>query len=204
MRYFFLIWVLAVAGVIGIAGFRGSTTRNTPIEIWPDMDRQPKLRPQTTTKFDGFADGQTSRVHPAGTVSRGSNWESNEKNTGKKADGTFVDVIPIAVNAQVVKRGQDRFAIYCTPCHGQQGDGNGITKKFGMTTVANLHQERLITAPDGQIFDTITNGKSTMMGYASQIPTEDRWTIVSYLRALQLSRMGAKDDVPADVLPKLK
>lgn len=208
MRYFFVIWLLLVAAVFSIAGLRydhgGRISRKPPIEIFPDMDRQPKLRPQTVSKFSGFSDGLSSRLPVVGTVARGSAYEDNEQNTGKKPDGAFVDLNPMPINSQFVRRGQDRFNIYCAPCHGQLADGNGITKRFGMTTVASLHQDRLITAPDGQIFDTITNGKSTMMGYAGQIPIEDRWATVAYLRALQLSRLGMKDDVPAEVLSELK
>jgi mono/diheme cytochrome c family protein len=208
MRYFFLILFLLSAAILSIAGLRydhgGHFSRKPPIEIFPDMDRQPKLRPQTLSKFSGFADGLSSRLPVAGTIARGSAYEDNETNTGKKSDGSFVEVNPVAINAEIVKRGHDRFNIYCTPCHGPAGDGNGVTKRFGMTTTASLLQDRLILAPDGQLFDTITNGKTTMMPYASQIPIQDRWAIVAYVRALQLSRVGTKDDVPADKLSQLK
>lgn len=203
LKYFFTLYVLGVALVVGIAGFRGSKTTRTPIEVFPDMDRQPKLRPQTTTKFAQWSDGQTSRAYPAGTVSRESNWEDNALNTGKQG-GAFVDVLPIEVNATVLKRGQERFTIYCQPCHGMLGDGKGITSKFGMGNVANLHQDRLVKTQDGDLFNTISNGKATMMGYASAIPVSDRWAIVSYVRTLQLSRLANETEVPSAVLPTIK
>jgi len=127
LAYFFTFWVLAVAAVVGVAGLRGSTSRRPPIEIWPDMDRQPKLRPQTTANFAGFADGLSSRLPVAGTIARGSAWEANEFNTGKKADGSFAEAMPVAVNAELVRRGKERFGIYCAPCHGAAGDGNGVS-----------------------------------------------------------------------------
>ena len=102
------------------------------------------------------------------------------------------------------KRYELSVGIYCQPCHGALGDGNGITKKLGMTTVANLHDPRIVKLNDGEIFNTIGYGKATMMGYAGNVPVADRWAIVGYLRALQLSRLAAKDDVPAPVLEKLK
>jgi mono/diheme cytochrome c family protein len=145
----------------------------------------------------------SSRLPVAGTVARGAAWEDNEMNTGKKPDGSFADANPVPITAQVLKRGQDRFNIYCAPCHGATGQGKGITFKFGMTTVADLHQERLVKSPDGQIFDTITNGKSTMMGYSAQIPIPDRWAIVAYVRALHLSHLASPNDLPADVRGKL-
>ncbi len=204
LKYFLTLWALGLLAVLSIAGLRGSTSRKPPIEIFPDMDRQAKLRPQTTTAFAGFADSQSSRLHVAGTVARGSAYEDNELNTGKSADGKLVEVNPLKVDAQFLQRGQMQFGIYCQPCHGALGDGKGITSKYGMGNVANLHQERLVKAPDGEFFQTISNGKSSMMGYAGQIPVSDRWAIVAYVRALQLSRLGTKDDVPADQLGNIK
>ncbi len=116
----------------------------------------------------------------------------------------FVAVNPVPVTLQLVQRGEERYGVYCQPCHGAVGDGNGMTKKLGMTTVANLHDQRIIRLPDGDIFNTIGMGKNTMQGYAAQIPVNDRWAIVAYVRALQLSRLGLEADVPAPVLEKLK
>ena len=207
MRYFLTLFVLAVIGAVSILGFRGDKSRKPPrmAEIFPDLSIQPKLRPQTVTKFDGFADGASSRPFPAGTVAQSVGFNNNTPvNTGRDAKG-FVEVNPLPVTADLLKRGQERFNIYCQPCHGAQGDANGgIVKKLGASTVANLQDPRIIKMNDGEIFNTISYGKSTMMGYAGQVPVSDRWAIIAYVRALQLSRLGFKDDVPAPVLEKLK
>ena len=213
MRYFLALFALAVIGGVAVLGFRGDISRQPPrmAEIFADLNIQPKLRPQTTTKFGGFADGASSRPYPLGTVAQkvgfadNTTWVSDAFNTGK-APGTtnYVEVNPVPVTADLVKRGQERFNIYCQPCHGAQGDGNGITKKLGMTTVANLHDQRIVRMNDGEIFNTISYGKATMMGYAGNVPADDRWAIVGYLRALQLSRLSLQGDVPAPVLEKLK
>lgn len=203
LKFFFTAYILGVALVVGIAGFRGSKSTRPPIELFDDMDRQPKLRPQTTTKFASWSDGQTSRPHPVGTVSRESAWEDSPFNTGKQG-GAFVEANPATITAEFLKHGQERYNVYCKPCHGAQGDGKGITSKFGMGNTANLHQDRLIKTQDGDIFNTISNGKSTMMGYASAIPVSDRWAIVAYVRTLQLSRLASEAEVPAAVLPTIK
>ena len=117
----------------------------------------------------------------------------------------FVENNPIPVTVEMMKRGQERFTIYCSPCHGQQGDGNGITKKIGaMAVVANLHDKRIVEMPDGELFTIISNGKNLMGAYGPNVPVEDRWAIVAYLRAVQLSRLGTVDDVPQELRATLK
>ncbi len=205
LLYFFSIWAVAVVGIIAVAGFRGAKTTRTPIEIFDDMDRMPKLRPQTVTKFAGFADGQSSRLPVPGTVARGSTFEDSGFNTGKKADGiSFVEANPAKLTAEFLKRGQDRYTIYCQPCHSAIGDGKGITTKFGMANVASLHDERIIKLADGEIFNTITNGKNLMGPYADKLDVADRWAVVSYVRSLQLSRLGKKEEIPDAVRTTLK
>jgi len=211
MRYFLALFALAVIGGVAVLGFRGDISRQPPrmAEIFSDLNIQPKLRPQTTTKFGGFADGASSRPYPLGTVAQkvgfadNTTYKDDAYNTGKQG-AAFVEVNPVPVTSELVKRGQERYDIYCQPCHGAQGDGNGITKKLGMTTVANLHDQRIVRLNDGEIFNTISYGKATMMGYAGNVPVGDRWAIVGYLRALQLSRLALQADVPAPVLEKLK
>ena len=105
----------------------------------------------------------------------------------------------------LLKRGQERFNIYCSPCHGREADGNGITKKLGvMMTVANLQDPRIVKFADGEIFYVITNGRNTMGAYGPNVPAEDRWAIIAYLRALQLSHLGTIDDIPQDERGNLK
>ena len=206
MRYFLLIFGLAVVLVAAIAGKRGDMTRRTPIEVFPDMDRQIKLRPIEPNGF--FANGRSSQMHPEGTIARGTSiqttggpvmpYEDAPVNTGLKPGTTnFVELNPMTVTAEFMKRGQQRFTIYCSPCHGQLGDGNGVTKKYGMAVVANLHDKRIVEMTDGQIFYIITHGGGQLMQpYASQVDVPDRWAIVAYLRALQLAQLGTVDDVP--------
>lgn len=194
MKYFLFAFVVAVLLVAGIAGARGKLSRKPPIEVFSDMDRQPKIRPQTPSDF--FADGRSSRVPVEGTVSRGSHFLDTPANTGMVPGTTnFVAVNPLKVTEQLMARGQQRFQIYCSPCHGALGDGNGITRNFGMAVVANLHDPRIVGLGDGEIFYVITHGRNLMGSYASQIEVEDRWAIVAYVRALQLSTLGAPEDL---------
>jgi len=203
MRYFFLIFGLCVVMVVAIAGKRGSLSRREPIEIFPDMNRQPKLRPQNTDAF--FEDGKSSRMPIAGTIARGDHYEDLPVNTGRIPGTTnFIDIIPVEVTAKLMARGQQRFNINCSPCHGAQADGNGITKKYGMAVVANLHDKRIVELNDGEIFNTITYGKGLMGPYGPNVTIEDRWAIIAYLRALQLSQLGTVDDVPEQMRSTLK
>jgi mono/diheme cytochrome c family protein len=214
MRYFFLVFAVLVLVVIGVAGQRGDLTRNRPIQIFPDMKRQLKLRPQTANGF--FASGLSSQVAQPGTIAQGKPmmvagkevypFEDAPVNTGRVTGTTnFVELNPYPVTSGLLARGQQRFTIYCSPCHGQTGEGTGITKKIGaMAVVANLHDKRIVQLADGEIFNTVSYGKLNMQGYAPQIPVEDRWAIIAYLRALQLSRLGAVDDLAPETKAKLK
>lgn len=196
MRYFLLGFLLVVILVVGLAGFRGSPSRRPPIEVLPDMDRQPKvMRGQKPSAF--FPDGQASRLPVDGTVARGSTFLETPVTTGT-VNGTtnFVPVIPLQVTPAMVARGHNQYQIFCAPCHSPVGDGNGLVKQFGMATVANLHDPRIVQLPDGEIFHVITHGRNTMGPYDSQIPVEDRWAIVAYVRALQLARLGTAEDLP--------
>jgi hypothetical protein len=205
MRYFLLIFAVAVALVMLIAGKRGDMSRRAPIEVFPDMDRQLKLRPMQANGF--FANGVSSQPHPLGTIARSTPiqtaagpvmpYEDLPVNTGRVPGTTnFVELNPLVVNLDLLKRGQQRFTINCSPCHGQMADGNGITKKYGMAVVANLHDKRIVQMGDGEIFHVITNGRNLMQPYGSQVDVQDRWAIVAYVRALQLARLGSLDDVP--------
>lgn len=197
MRYFLVVLLMTSAAVWLVAGKRGDATRKPPIEIFDDMVRQVKFRPQQPNGF--FANGRTSQGIVEGTVSRGSQYQDDAINTGILLGTTnFVDVIPVPVTASLMARGSQRFDISCRPCHGALGDGNGITKKFGMGVVANLHDPRIVQLADGEIFQTITHGKNLMSGYGANIAIEDRWAIVAYVRALQRTRLATKDDMPEE------
>lgn len=204
LLYFFSLWAVAVLAVLAIAGLRDTKTTRRPVEIFADMDNMPKLRPQTTTKFAPFANGQSSRLPVVGTVARGSTYEDSPYNTGKKSDGGFVEAMPVKITSELLKRGQDRYTIYCQPCHSAAGDGKGITTKFGMGNVANFHDERLIKLTDGEIFQTVSVGKGLMGGYGDKLQVNDRWAVIAYVRTLQLSRLGKKEEIPDEIRSTLK
>jgi mono/diheme cytochrome c family protein len=151
-----------------------------------DMHNQAKLRPLKESRF--FADGQASRLPPAGTVARGHLRDDDRLYKGVDAAGQFLEDSPIPVDLTLVRRGQERFGIFCAPCHGALGDGNGMIVQRGYKQPPSFHDPRLRTSPAGYFYDVITNGFAEMPAYASQIPPEDRWAIVAYVRALQLSQ----------------
>ena len=209
MRYIISILLIGAAigaAVFGMLGWQGRLMRQPPFELFPDMDRQAKLRPQEPNHF--FANGVSSQLPPAGTIARSQPietvsgevylFEDSPVNTGHIAGTTnFVETNPLIVDEALLKRGRERFDIYCSPCHGRTADGNGITKKIGvMPAVANLHDKRIVEMADGEIFNTISNGKGLMGAYGPLIPTEDRWAVIAYLRALQLSWLETTNDLP--------
>jgi mono/diheme cytochrome c family protein len=200
MRYILLVFGLTVVLVMAVAGKRGDFSKRRPIEIFFDMDRQPKLRPQTVTDF--FADGLSSQPLVPGTIARGTPYEDTPINTGKISGTTnWVATIPVPVTAEFLQRGRERYTIYCAPCHGDQGDGKGIATRFGMTVIGELHDgatRKVIQQPDGELFNTISYGKGLMSGYAANVSIQDRWAIIAYVRALQRSRLASIEDVPAD------
>lgn len=200
MRTFFIIVAFVVVTGVAILGFRGGTTTRPPIEVFPDMDRQSRYEPQGESDF--FPDGRANRPAIDGAVARGELREEDHLYRGGE-EGDFATGFPGIVSREMMKRGQERFAIYCAPCHGDTGDGNGITREYGMMTVPTFHSERIREMPEGEVFDVITHGKGLMGSYAGQIPVEDRWNIISYLRALQRSQQATVQDVPADNLSDL-
>jgi mono/diheme cytochrome c family protein len=159
-----------------------------------DMHDQGKLEPYETSRF--FADGQASRPLPAGTVARGHLRENRLLHTGMTPAGEFTAALPFPLSAQVLRRGRDRFDVFCAPCHDRLGTGRGMVVRRGFKTPTSFHDERLRQAPIGYFFDVMTNGFSTMPSYASQIAVEDRWAIAAYLRALQLSQNARLAELP--------
>lgn len=197
MRYVYLTTFFIVVLAVGVLGFRGCTSTRPPLEVFADMDRQPKYRPQAESPF--FADSRTDRPLPVGVVSRGDLRSDVPLYQGKGPTGEWIRGLPaaITVDARLLQRGQERYSITCAPCHGALGDGNGITKAYGMGATPTYHDERLRTMAEGEIYNTITNGKATMMGYADKLEPTDRWAVVAYVRALQRAQKGAVADVPA-------
>lgn len=220
LRGFILLSVLATIAIVAMAGFRGEHSTRTPWEIFPDMVRQMKVRAQSPSGF--FADGRGPRLPVPGTVPIGYEMPKAEAiatpaagvpapearahlafsagtdyyNTGKMDPGNWGTGMPVDVTPELMKRGQERFNITCAMCHGSAAAGNGITKQYGLATVVSLQDDRIRKMSDGEIFNTITHGKNTMMAYGSTIAVNDRWAIIAYLRALQRSQNSMIGDVP--------
>jgi len=214
MRYFLAIFTVCVLAMIGVLGFRGSHFRKPPLYVFPDMERQPKLRPQTANGL--FDNGLSSRLPVAGTVARSQPirvgdmlvyaWQDSPVTTGLITGTTnFVEVNPLPVTDELLQRGEQVFNINCAACHSRLGDGKGVPNRIGaMAVVANLHDKRIVGLTDGELFNTISYGKNLMQGYAANLPIQDRWATIAYLRALQLSRLGSLDEVPEAARGALK
>lgn len=214
MRYFFLVYALIALLVVGIFGVRGQKFSKSPIRIFPDMDEQDKLKAQKPDRF--FADGHGGRLPVGRTQPRGFNPDGERViggipedefggqpgyyGTGQIGDyygsGMPVELQLTAANAQeLIRRGQERFDIYCAPCHGLSGDGQGITSAYGVPVNTNanakLNSNTPQSYPDGRLFNTITNGMGRMSGYNYNIPVRDRWAIIAYIRTLQAAKQTA-------------
>ena len=214
LRGFLLISLLLTIAAIAVLGFRGEKTTNEPWEIFPDMVRQIKVRAQSPLNF--FADGRGPRMPVNGTVPIGYEMPKAQPigapeshpvagfsvgtdyiDTGKMGNNWGTG-IPVPVTPQLLQRGRERFNITCAMCHGATAAGNGITKQYGLATVVTLQDDRIRKMADGEIFNTITNGKNTMMAYGPNIMVADRWAIIAYLRALERSQNAAIVDVPPE------
>jgi len=159
-----------------------------------DMHDQPKYVPLRQSAF--FNDARSARPVVEGTVARGQLRDDELLYTGK-VKGEDATLFPMRVDATLMARGQQRFNIYCAPCHGRTGQGDGMIVRRGYRRPPSIHQDRLRSAPVGHFFDVMTNGFGAMPDYAAQIKAEDRWAIVAYIRALQLSEHATLADVPA-------
>lgn len=179
----------SLAGVLLLAGCQ------------QDMAQQPRVKPLAASDF--FADGRGARQPVPGTVARGQLREDEHLYTGK-IGGQLATTFPFPVTREVMERGQQRFNIYCTPCHGALGDGQGMIVRRGLKAPPSFHIERLQKMPPGHFFDVMTNGLGAMQDYRAQVSVEDRWAIVAYIRALQLSQNATLADVPASERQKLE
>jgi len=159
-----------------------------------DMHDQPKFIPLRPTDF--FGDGRSERPLIEGTVARGHLNDDAALYTGKGPDGKPVDEFPFPVTKDVLERGQARFNVYCAPCHDRQGEGNGMIVRRGFRRPPSYHIDRLRQVPNGYLFDVISTGIGAMQDYSAQVPVRDRWAIVAYIRALQLSHHATIEDVP--------
>jgi len=160
-----------------------------------DMHDQPRYRPLAASEF--FGDHRSARPEIPGTVARGHLRIDEARYTGK-FNGEDVDAFPFQITKADIERGQDRFNIYCTPCHGRLGDGNGLVVLRGFRQPPSYYEDKLMRAPVGHFFDVMTNGFGAMPSYASRVQTDDRWRIAAYIRALQLAETAKISDVPPE------
>lgn len=209
MRYFFIVYAIIALLVVGIFGFRGQHFSKPPVRIFPDMDEQDKVRAQKPEAF--FADGHGARLPVHETQPRGFNEDGARTiggipeyefggQTGYYYSGHVGDYFGTGMPAELelnaesaaalIRRGKERFGIYCAVCHGASGDGMGITGQYGVPGIANLHGDpfKLPTYPDGRMFDVITHGKGQMGSYGANISVRDRWAIIAYVRTLQAAK----------------
>ena len=194
MRTYFVLPLVLTA--LLLAGCRGNRSGETPIHPNLNMDFQQKFQAQEANPF--FEDNAAMRMPVPGTVPRGELRDSSALYRGRTEAGDYVEEIPIAVSQEVLERGQDRYNIYCSVCHGKTGAGNGVIMRgdYGYTPASSYHVERLRTASDGYLYDVIANGVRNMPAYGQKIPVLDRWAIVAYIRALQRSQNASPDDLP--------
>jgi len=212
MRYFFLAYAIIAVLFVGIMGFRGQKFHKPPIRVFPDMDFQDKLLAQEPSDF--FSDRQGDRLPVADSQPRGFN-EQGEKmiggipeyefggQTGYYYTGHVGDYFGTGMpeelelstenSAALIRRGQERFNIHCSVCHGKAGDGMGVTSKYGVPGIANFHLDpfKSATYPDGRMFEVITHGKGQMGAYGANIAVRDRWAIIAYVRTLQAAKEAA-------------
>lgn len=209
MRYFIAILIFVIVATVSILGFRSDKFTQTPVWVFPDMDIQARYEPQGKNEF--YANEMDDRPMVPGTVQRGYGWEKKEvfsddyqwdvidnpsMYSGKKENGDWYEGFPIDVTPALLKTGQEKYDIFCTVCHGEVGDGNGITKKYGMAATPTYHDDRLRSMAEGEIFNTITNGKNLMGAYGMKLDPEERWAVIAYVRALQLANNATIEDVP--------
>lgn len=189
------IFVLAI-------GCQGRPSEKPPIHLERNMYDQNKFKPYATNPL--FDDDAAMRTPPAGTVARGSMILDSAYMTGFLSDSTPVAKIPVPITMPLLQRGQERFNIYCSPCHGRVGNGKGIVVTRGYVPPPTYHSDLLRDVPDGHIFDVISHGIRNMPSYQHQIPVDDRWAIVAYVRALQRSENASIEDIPVEKRSQVK
>lgn len=191
--------LILLAAIVVISGCRGTRSDDAPIHLNLNMDFQERYDPQEANPF--FADDRSMRPPVPGTVPRGFLRDDVEFYEGRTEDGTYIEELPVPTTRELLIRGRERYDVFCTPCHGRAGDGEGIitTGGYGFTPAPTFHGERLRDVEDGYIFDVITRGVRTMPSYAHQIPVADRWAITAYVRALQRSQYAQPEDVPPSI-----
>jgi len=206
VRYFIPTFIIVVVSIVSILGFRGSFSKNTPIEVFPDMDRQAKFKSQTKNTF--FSDGKADRLPVSGTAIRGNLisqdnvfshspiFNSNAVKTGKLLNGDWVKKIPssVGIDMSLMRLGKEKYDIHCTVCHGKYGNGKGVISYFKLAprnlsdaSQSGTYLESAAPWPDGQIYNAISIGSASgiMLGLKDKLSPKERWAIVLYLRSLQ-------------------
>ncbi len=186
-----------LAGVAFMGCFRGKPFEDTPIYIPHGMENQPKYLPQGPSEF--FVDGAAMRMPVPGTVARGELYEDTAFYFGVDANGDTLREMPVPITMDLLKRGRERYDIFCAPCHSRVGDGKGIVVQYNFLPPPTFHDDRLRNVKDGHLFNVISNGIRNMPGYRHQINVKDRWAIVAYIRALQRSQNATIDDLPEEI-----
>lgn len=221
VRTFLFLFALVALAVVSLAGFRGQKFTGTPLQITPDMKHQPKVITQHGSAF--FGDNRGDHPIIPGTIPVGYTLAGRYSQSGVNnlratssftSEPTYLDTgvigdaygdgFPLEVNAKLLQRGRERYEIFCSVCHDRSGSGNGITKAYGLATVASLLDDRIKSQPDGQIFSRITNGKNTMGAYGPSIAVEDRWAIVAHVRALQNAQSVKVDALSPELKAQLE
>lgn len=193
-----------VGGCLLLSGCGLGKQRNPPRHVFQDMEKQEKYKPQTESPI--FADRRASRRPPLGTVARGHLKDNEIVQTGFTPAGLYTGRNPFTIDAELLRTGQARFNVYCTPCHDRTGGGKGVVAlRTPAWQPSVLTDERARGLADGDIYDTITNGRRSMPAYKYQVQSEkERWAIVAYVRALQRAAAGTVEDVPENLRAELK
>jgi mono/diheme cytochrome c family protein len=209
MREVIVVLALLTGVVVSLMGYRGTVSEGRPFVIISDMVAQPRYQAQGESPF--FSDGRAMRTPPSGTVPfGGADYVSDAGSPRENPDllqeddryyrgkqgSAWVTTIPVKLDRALLRRGQDRYEIYCLPCHGATGAGNGLMTQYGLVGVASITDEFHALMPVGEYFNVITNGKGRMPSYSPQVKVRDRWAIVAYVRALMRSQNAKISDIP--------
>lgn len=202
MNKYIQVTLIAALALLTV-GCQGTPKKKPPIHLITNMDTQGKLKPYRASNL--FENGSGMRMPVEGTVARGLLKDDEVYYFGKTTSGEFVKKSPVAFTPVLLNRGQERFNIFCAPCHGQLGDGKGpITKYDYPIPPTSFHDDRLRNIPDGELFNVITNGIRNMPSYKAQIPVPDRWAIVGYVRVLQRNQNAGLAGIPANPQQNIK
>jgi len=206
-----VVFLVALSWIPIALALRARVVKKTEprVHIIQDMDNQPKVKAQSRLML--FADRRGMRPPVPGTVARGAVIGDSALMLGKSNDESWVETSPMQVTLSLLERGRQRYEIYCSPCHGLAGYGDGMVAQRAdqlqegtWTPPTSFHTDLVRERPEGHLFNTISNGIRNMPSYGSQIPVDDRWAIVAYVKALQRSQNATIDDVPADLRAQLR